>query len=62
VVDLTIDETGKVVDWNIVRGELTPDMESVIMFSRFEPATNMGMATEGQIRMVQFAPSETVHG
>jgi hypothetical protein len=32
------------------------------MFSRFEPATNMGMATEGQIRMVQFAPSETVHG
>jgi hypothetical protein len=62
VVDLTIDETGKVVDWNIVRGELTPDMKSVIMFSRFEAATNMGLATSGKIRMVQNAPSMTVRG
>lgn len=62
VVDLTIDENGKIVDWTVVRGEVTPDMKSVIMFSRFEPATNMGIATSGKIRMVQFAPSATVRG
>jgi hypothetical protein len=62
VVDLTIDETGKVVDWNVVRGVITADMKSVILFSSFEPATNMGVATSGKIRMVQFAPSATVHG
>jgi hypothetical protein len=62
VVDLTIDENGKIVDWKVVRGEITPDMKSVIIFSSFEPATNMGIATSGKIRMVQFAPSATVHG
>jgi hypothetical protein len=62
IVDLTIDETGKVVDWNVVKGVITADMKSVILFSSFEPATNMGMATSGKIRMVQFAPSVTVHG
>ena len=62
IVDLTIDETGRVVDWNVVKGVITPDMKSVILLSHFEPATNMGMATSGQIRMVQFAPSVTVRG
>jgi len=62
VVDLIIDENGKVVDWSVVRGELTKDMQSVILFSRFEAATNMGVATSGKIRMVQFAPSATVRG
>jgi len=63
IVDLTIDETGKIVDWTVVRGEVTPDMKSVIMFSRFEPATNMGIATSGRIRMVQSsALSVTVRG
>jgi hypothetical protein len=62
VVDLTIDENGKVVDWQVVRGELTLDMKSVILFSNFEPATNMGIATSGKVRMVQFAPSMTVRG
>jgi Putative zinc-finger len=62
VVDLTIDENGKVVDWNIVRGELTQDIKSVILFSSFEPATNLGIATSGKIRIVQVAPSATVHG
>ncbi len=62
VVDLTIDETGHVVDWTVVKGVITADMKSVILFSSFEPATNMGTATSGKIRMVQFAPSVTVHG
>ena len=62
VVDLTIDENGKVVDWTVVRGELTLDMKSVILFSTFEPATNFGIATFGKIRMVQFPWSATVRG
>jgi hypothetical protein len=62
VVELTIDETGRVVDWNVVRGELTPDMKSVILFSSFEPATNMGIATSGKILVVQSTPSATVRG
>jgi hypothetical protein len=62
VVDLIIDENGKVVDWSVVRGELTKDMQSVILFSHFEAATNMGVATSGKIRMVQVAPSATVRG
>jgi hypothetical protein len=62
VVDLTIDESGKVADWKVVRGELTEDMKSIILFSRFEAATNMGVATSGKIRMVQLLPSATVRG
>jgi hypothetical protein len=62
IVDLTIDETGRVVDWTVVKGVITADMKSVILLSTFQPATNMGMATSGKIRMVQFAPSVTVHG
>jgi Putative zinc-finger len=62
VVDLTIDESGKIVDWTVVRGDITPDMKSVILFSNFEPATNMGVPTSGKIRIVQFAPSATVRG
>jgi hypothetical protein len=62
IVDLTIDETGRVVDWTVVKGVITADMKSVILLSTFQPATNMGMATSGKIRVVQFAPSVTVHG
>jgi hypothetical protein len=61
-VDLTIDETGRVVDWTVVKGVITQDMKSVILLSTFQPATNMGMPTSGKIRMVQFAPSATVRG
>jgi hypothetical protein len=62
VVDLVIDENGKVVDWFVVRGQLTKDMESVIMFSGFLPATELGLPTKGTIRVVQSCPSATVRG
>jgi hypothetical protein len=62
VVDLFIDNTGKVVDWRVVRGELTDDMKSIIMLSRFQPATAFGVATAAKIRVVQSCPSATVHG
>ena len=62
VVDLTIDKTGRVVDWSVLRGVLTPDMESIIMLGRFQPATVFGVPTEGTIRVVQSCASATVRG
>jgi anti-sigma factor (TIGR02949 family) len=62
VVDLTIDETGHVVDWKVLRGELTPDMKSIIMLGQFKPATEFGLPTQGTIRVVQSCASATVRG
>ncbi len=55
VVDLTIDQTGRVSDWTIVRGELTPDLTSIILLGKFSPATNtlLGVPTTGRVRAVQ---------
>jgi hypothetical protein len=38
LVELTVDRYGHVRDWNMVRGELTPDVKSVILFSTSIPA------------------------
>jgi hypothetical protein len=62
VVDLKIDKTGRVVDWSVVRGELTPDMKSIIMLGQFQPATELGLPTQGTIRLVQSCASATVRG
>ena len=56
IVNLTIDESGLVVDWSVVRGQLTDDMKSIIMFSRFEPATTFGVRTSGTIQVLQGLP------
>jgi hypothetical protein len=55
VVDLIIDQSGRISDWSVVRGELTPDLANIIMFSQFSPATNtlLGMPTTGHVRAVQ---------
>ncbi|HLH17334.1 MAG TPA: zf-HC2 domain-containing protein [Bryobacteraceae bacterium] len=53
VVDLIIDENGRVCDWTVERGELTPDLTNIIMFGQFSPATNMGVPTLGKVRAVQ---------
>jgi hypothetical protein len=62
IVDLRIDETGRVVDWTVVRGVLTPDMKSIIMLGQFKPATEFGVPTQGTIRVVQSCASATVRG
>lgn len=59
VVDLTIDQTGRVCDWTVARGELTPDLTNIIMFGQFSPATNMGMPTFGKVRAVQIRNIQT---
>jgi hypothetical protein len=49
VVELTVDRYGHVRDWNMVRGELTPDVKSVIVFSNFNPGTYFGVPTDSKI-------------
>ncbi len=53
VVDLVIDENGHVSDWSLARGQLTPDLQSIIMFSQFRPATYLGQPTWGRVKAVQ---------
>lgn len=49
LVELTVDRYGYVRDWKMVRGELTPDVKSVIAFSSFNPGTYFGVPTESKI-------------
>ncbi|HEX3746736.1 MAG TPA: zf-HC2 domain-containing protein [Bryobacteraceae bacterium] len=56
IVNLTIDESGRVADWSVVRGQLTDEMKDIIMFSRFEPATTFGLPTSGIIQVRQGLP------
>jgi hypothetical protein len=53
IVNLVVDESGKVVDWSVVRGHLTDEITSIILFSRFQPATELGRKTSGTIQVRQ---------
>jgi hypothetical protein len=53
VVELTIDENGRVIDYSVSHGKLTPDLQSIIMFSQFQPATLLGLRTSGKVQIVQ---------
>ena len=53
VVELVIDENGKVFDWSLASGQLTPALKDIIMFSTFRPATLMGVPTSGKVKAVQ---------
>ena len=55
VLELIIDETGRVADYSVSRGQLTPEMQSIILFSRFTPATFNGRSTWGK-KLVKFPP------
>ncbi len=55
VVWLTIDENGKVSDYSVERGQLTPELQSIIMFSQFTPATLLGLPTSAKVKAVQFS-------
>jgi hypothetical protein len=49
VVELTIDERGRVVDYIVTSGKMTPELGSMILFSRFNPATLFGRPTSGKL-------------
>ncbi len=53
VVLLTIDATGRVSDYSVARGKLTPDLKNIIMFSQFLPATVLGLPTTGKVKVVE---------
>jgi Putative zinc-finger len=56
IVNLTIDESGRVADWSIVRGQLTDEMKTIIILGRFEPATMFGVRTSGTVQVRQSLP------
>ncbi len=60
VVWLTVNENGKVIDYSIERGSLTPDLQSIILFSQFTPATVLGLPTSGRVRVAQRSPERVV--
>lgn len=53
---LLIDERGHVQDYYLSGGELTDEMKSLILLSRFTPATSNGQPTWG-LKQVVFQPS-----
>jgi len=56
IVNLTIDESGRVVDWKVVRGRVTDEIATIIIMGRFEPATNFGIPISGTIQVRQGLP------
>jgi len=46
---LTIDERGRVTDYIVTSGEMTPDLGDMILRSRFNPATVFGQPTPSRL-------------
>jgi hypothetical protein len=51
VLELTVDNYGRVTDYQVTRGELTPDLKELIMFSNFTPATFFGRRTTAKVKI-----------
>jgi hypothetical protein len=51
VLELTVDNFGRVTDYQLTRGELTPDLKELIMFSNFTPATFFGLRTTAKVKI-----------
>lgn len=58
VVDLTVDEAGRMIDYTIVRGapllrdeSVRRRFESALIFTQFTPATAFGQPTAGRVRV-----------
>ena len=53
-VELTIDEQGKVRDYTVTRGSLTPDLQSIIMLPPpFRPATVLGLPIPSKVQVIE---------
>jgi anti-sigma factor RsiW len=53
-VELTIDEQGKVRDYSVARGSLTPDLQSIIMLPPpFRPATVLGLPIPSKVKVIE---------
>ena len=49
VVALTIDGRGRVSDFSLMHGEMTPGLANMILLNRFYPATRFGKPTSGTL-------------
>jgi len=58
-VDLMVDPNGRVTNWSLVQGELTPDLVNIIMLGHFNPATNMGVPIPSKVRAFQLRNVQT---
>jgi hypothetical protein len=52
VVLLVIDDRGRVRDYRVTKGAMTPEVQNFILFSIFTPATMFGMPTWGEVQAV----------
>jgi hypothetical protein len=52
VVLLTIDDRGRVQNYTVTQGTMTPEVQNFILFSQFTPATMFGKPTWGQVRAI----------
>jgi len=59
VVDMVIDQSGRVSDFSVARGELTLDIANIIMFGQFNPATQMGVPIPSKVRAFQIRNVQT---
>lgn len=58
VVEVTIDERGRVQGYVVTRGQMTPEIENnLVLFSKFAPATVFGQPTWGKV-LVSFRRSQ----
>src|ERR1039458_3015905 len=58
VVEVTIDERGRMQGYAVTRGQMTPEIENnLVLFSRFAPATVFGQPTWGKV-LVSFRRSQ----
>jgi len=58
VVEVTIDERGRVQGFAVTEGQMTPEIENnLVLFSRFAPATVFGQPTWGRV-LVSFRRSQ----
>ncbi len=52
VVLLVIDDRGRVRDYHVTQGAMTPEVQNFILFSIFTPATMFGKPTWGEVQAV----------
>jgi hypothetical protein len=62
VLELTIDEEGRVADYAVRQGQLTPEMLTFIQFSQFTPAMFFGKPTWGKKLVVFPRHTRNVRG
>jgi len=51
IVALTIDQSGNVRNWNMVRGQMTQDIKNMIVYSHFTPATYFGLPVQSKVQV-----------